>query len=187
MFDCISLQMVSKNRHPLRFGGKKVLYFAVLRKQKNGAVPPRTTVRDSGIFSQKHHLFCKAFNSIYGKCRYTFNHNRYLFHKIEHIRAEKGVPMDQTQAAPEAHITYYGGKWVAFAPILLAIVGLIYIAVKQADVPEYWVVFLLPMIVCLFLPRTRRPTASHYRGCHQQGGGNPDHGGSAGRNLRAAH
>ena len=42
MFDCISLQMVSKNRHPLRFGGKKVLYFAVLRKQKNGAVPPRT-------------------------------------------------------------------------------------------------------------------------------------------------
>ena len=52
-----------------------------------------------------------------------FNHNRYLFHKIEHIRAEKGVPMDQTQAAPETHITYYGGKWVAFAPILLAIVG----------------------------------------------------------------
>ena len=45
--------------------------------------------------------------------------------------------MDQTQAAPETHITYYGGKWVAFAPILLAIVGLIYIAVKQADVPEY--------------------------------------------------
>ena len=44
--------------------------------------------------------------------------------------------MDQTQAAPEAHITYYGGKWVAFAPILLAIVGLIYIAVKQADVPD---------------------------------------------------
>ena len=43
--------------------------------------------------------------------------------------------MDQTQAAPETHITYYGGKWVAFAPILLAIVGLIYIAVKQADVP----------------------------------------------------
>ena len=37
MFDCISLQMVSKNRHPLRFGGKKVLYFAVLRKQKNSA------------------------------------------------------------------------------------------------------------------------------------------------------
>ena len=36
--------------------------------------------------------------------------------------------MDQTQAAPEAHITYYGGKWVAFAPILLAIVGLIDIA-----------------------------------------------------------
>ena len=52
--------------------------------------------------------------------------------------------MDQTQAAPEAHITYYGGKWVAFAPILLAIVGLIYIAVKQADVPEYWVVFSPP-------------------------------------------
>ena len=52
--------------------------------------------------------------------------------------------MDQTQAAPETHITYYGGKWVAFAPILLAIVGLIYIAVKQADVPEYWVVFSSP-------------------------------------------
>lgn len=63
--------------------------------------------------------------------------------------------MDQTQAAPEAHITYYGGKWVAFAPILLAIVGLIYIAVKQADVPEYWVVFLLPMIVCLFLAKDK--------------------------------
>ena len=46
--------------------------------------------------------------------------------------------MDQTQAAPEAHITYYGGKWVAFAPILLAIVGLIYIAVKQADVPDVY-------------------------------------------------
>ena len=29
--------------------------------------------------------------------------------------------MDQTQAAPEAHITYYGGKWVAFAAIVLAI------------------------------------------------------------------
>ena len=63
--------------------------------------------------------------------------------------------MDQTQAAPETHITYYGGKWVAFAPILLAIVGLIYIAVKQADVPEYWVVFLLPMIVCLFLAKDK--------------------------------
>ena len=44
---------------------------------------------------------------------------------------------------------------MAFAPILLAIVGLIYIAVKQADVPEYWVVFLLPMIVCLFLAKDK--------------------------------
>ena len=94
--------------------------------------------------------------------------------------------MDQTQAAPEAHITYYGGKWVAFAPILLAIVGLIYIAVKQADVPEYWVVFLLPMIVCLFLAKDGL-LRGHHRGRHQQGGGHPDHGGPAGRNLRAAH
>lgn len=143
-----------KTAIPCGLAAKKsyILRYYVNKKRCS---PAAHAVRDSGIFSQKHHLFCKAFNSIYGKCRYTFNHNRYLFHKIEHIRAEKGVPMDQTQAAPEAHITYYGGKWVAFAPILLAIVGLIYIAVKQADVPEYWVVFLLPMIVCLFLAKDK--------------------------------
>ena len=94
--------------------------------------------------------------------------------------------MDQTQAAPEAHITYYGGKWVAFAPILLAIVGLIYIAVKQADVPEYWVVFLLPMIVCLFLAKDKTAYCEAIIEGATNKWGNPDHGGSAGRNLRAA-
>ena len=59
------------------------------------------------------------------------------------------------EAEPKARIEYHGGKWMAFAPITLAIMGLIYIAVKQANVPEYWVVFLLPMIACLFLAKDK--------------------------------
>lgn len=47
-------------------------------------------------------------------------------------------------------IEFYGGKWMVFLPITLAIIGLIYIALKNANIPEYWVVFFLPMI--LFMP-----------------------------------
>lgn len=52
-------------------------------------------------------------------------------------------------------ITYYGGKGTAFVPIILAIAGLIYIAIKQANIPEYWVVFLLPMIFGIFLAKDK--------------------------------
>lgn len=62
---------------------------------------------------------------------------------------------DTIQNISERRIIYYGGRGMAFAPIMLAIAGLIYIAVKQANVPEYWVVFLCPLILCLFLAKNK--------------------------------
>ena len=43
-------------------------------------------------------------------------------------------------------LKFYGGKYMVFVPILLALVGLVYIALQNANIPEYWVVFLLPLI-----------------------------------------
>jgi len=43
-------------------------------------------------------------------------------------------------------LKFYGGKFMVFVPIFLALVGLVYIALQNANIPEYWVVFLLPLI-----------------------------------------
>jgi len=71
---------------------------------------------------------------------------------LEIPKSERIKIMENTK---ENKITYYGGKGTAFAPIILAIAGLIYIAMKQANIPEYWVVFLLPMIFCIFLAKDK--------------------------------
>lgn len=55
----------------------------------------------------------------------------------------------------EQKLEFYGGKGMVFLPIILAIIGLIYIAVKNANIPEYWVVFLLPVILCVFLAKNK--------------------------------
>lgn len=56
---------------------------------------------------------------------------------------------------PKKYLEFYGGAKVAFLPIVLAIFGLIYIAVQNANIPEYWVVFLLPLILCIFLAKDK--------------------------------
>ena len=52
-------------------------------------------------------------------------------------------------------LEFYGSKGMIFVPIMLAIAGLIYIAVLNANIPEYWVVFLLPLILCIFLAKDK--------------------------------
>lgn len=52
-------------------------------------------------------------------------------------------------------LEFYGGKLVVFVPIILALMGLIYIASKNANIPEYWVVFLLPLIFCILLAKDK--------------------------------
>ena len=53
------------------------------------------------------------------------------------------------------NLEFYGSKGMIFVPIMLAIAGLIYIAVLNANIPEYWVVFLLPLILCIFLAKDK--------------------------------
>jgi len=50
-------------------------------------------------------------------------------------------------------LEFYGGRGMAFLPFILAIIGLIYIASKNANIPEYWVVFLLPVIIGLLFAK----------------------------------
>lgn len=52
-------------------------------------------------------------------------------------------------------LDFYGGKLVVFAPIVLALIGLMYIAFKNANIPEYWVVFLLPLVFCILLAKNK--------------------------------
>ncbi len=49
----------------------------------------------------------------------------------------------------ENNLEFYGGKFMVFVPIILALIGLVYIAVQNANIPEYWVVFLLPLIIIM--------------------------------------
>jgi Na+/H+ antiporter NhaC len=52
-------------------------------------------------------------------------------------------------------LEFYGGRGVVFLPIILALVGLVYIALANANIPEYWVVFLLPLVLCVFLAKNK--------------------------------
>lgn len=63
--------------------------------------------------------------------------------------------MSQQANEQRTIITYYFGKYMAFAPILMAVAGLVFIAIHQGNVPAYWVVFLIPMILCLFLAKDK--------------------------------
>ncbi len=53
-------------------------------------------------------------------------------------------------------LSFYGGKALVFLPITLALIGLIYIASKNANIPEYWVVFLLPLIAGIFFAKNKK-------------------------------
>lgn len=57
-------------------------------------------------------------------------------------------------------VVYYGGKWMAFVPIVLALIGLVYISVQKANIPEYWVVFLLPLILCSVIAKDKQKYAN---------------------------
>lgn len=50
-------------------------------------------------------------------------------------------------------LEFYGGKGMVFLPFILAIIGLIYIASKNANIPEYWAVFILPIIIGLLFAK----------------------------------
>ncbi len=59
----------------------------------------------------------------------------------------------------EKKLEFYGGKFMVFGPILLALVGLAYIAAKNANIPEYWVVFILPLIFMMPFVKNKREYA----------------------------
>ncbi|MCF8008298.1 MAG: hypothetical protein K9K32_00920 [Halanaerobiales bacterium] len=56
-------------------------------------------------------------------------------------------------------LKFIGGKFMVFVPISLALVGLIYIALLNANIPEYWVVFLLPMIIIMPFVKNKKKYA----------------------------
>ncbi len=58
------------------------------------------------------------------------------------------------------NLEFYGGKFVVFVPILLALIGLVYIALQNANIPEYWVVFLLPLIIIMPFVKDKRKFAN---------------------------
>lgn len=53
-------------------------------------------------------------------------------------------------------LEFYGGRWMCFLPFILALIGVVYIALKNANIPEYWVVFLLPMIITLPFAKSKK-------------------------------
>ncbi|MFO7958896.1 MAG: Na+/H+ antiporter NhaC family protein [Candidatus Brocadiia bacterium] len=57
-------------------------------------------------------------------------------------------------------LKFYGGKFMVFVPILLALIGLVYIALQNANIPEYWVVFLLPLIIIMPFVKDKRKFAN---------------------------
>ncbi|MGM0603513.1 MAG: Na+/H+ antiporter NhaC family protein [Bacillota bacterium] len=72
-------------------------------------------------------------------------------------RDEKNREKDGVEKrTDEDRLKFYGGKYSVFIPIILALFGLTYIAVKNANIPEYWVVFLLPMIVMMPFAKNKR-------------------------------
>lgn len=56
----------------------------------------------------------------------------------------------------EKRLEFYGGRFMVFVPIILAMIGLVYIAIKNANIPEYWVVFVLPLIIFMPFARDKR-------------------------------
>ncbi len=58
------------------------------------------------------------------------------------------------------NLKFHGGKFIVFIPILLALIGLVYIALQNANIPEYWVVFLLPLIIIMPLVKDKRKFAN---------------------------
>ena len=52
-------------------------------------------------------------------------------------------------------LEFYGGRWMVFVPFILALIGLIYIASRNANIPEYWVIFLLPIVLGILLAKNR--------------------------------
>ncbi|MFW6410175.1 MAG: Na+/H+ antiporter NhaC family protein [Halanaerobiales bacterium] len=56
----------------------------------------------------------------------------------------------------ENKLSFYGGRYMVFVPIMLALIGLMYIAQQNADIPAYWVVFLLPMIAIMPFARDKK-------------------------------
>jgi Na+/H+ antiporter NhaC len=58
------------------------------------------------------------------------------------------------------NLKFHGGKFVVFVPILLALIGLVYIALQNANIPEYWVVFLLPLIIIMPFVKDKRKFAN---------------------------
>jgi Na+/H+ antiporter NhaC len=57
-------------------------------------------------------------------------------------------------------LEFYGGNLMVFVPIILALIGLVYIAIKNANIPEYWVVFILPLIIFMPFVRNKREYAN---------------------------
>ncbi|MFW6381618.1 MAG: Na+/H+ antiporter NhaC family protein [Bacillota bacterium] len=63
--------------------------------------------------------------------------------------------IELSQEKQSGSVEFYGGEKMVFVPILLALVGLFYIALQNANIPEYWVVFLLPLIIMMPLARDK--------------------------------
>jgi Na+/H+ antiporter NhaC len=53
-------------------------------------------------------------------------------------------------------LEFYGGRWMTFLPFILAIIGVVYIALKNANIPEYWAVFLLPIVIALPFAKSKK-------------------------------
>ncbi|MBA7571277.1 sodium:proton antiporter [Candidatus Atribacteria bacterium 1244-E10-H5-B2] len=53
-------------------------------------------------------------------------------------------------------LEFYGGRWMCFLPFVLAFIGLVYIALKNANIPAYWAVFLLPIIISLPFAKSKK-------------------------------
>ncbi len=56
----------------------------------------------------------------------------------------------------ENKLNFYGGRYMVFLPMFIALMGLTYIASKNANIPAYWVVFLLPLIIIMPLVKDKR-------------------------------
>ncbi|MFW5988543.1 MAG: Na+/H+ antiporter NhaC family protein [bacterium] len=56
----------------------------------------------------------------------------------------------------EIKLKFYGGRYMVFVPMILALMALIYIASQNADIPAYWVAFLLPLIFIMPFVKDKR-------------------------------
>ena len=56
----------------------------------------------------------------------------------------------------EIKLNFYGGRYMVFVPMILALMALFYIASQNADIPAYWVAFLLPLILIMPFVKDKR-------------------------------